>query len=148
VPSPRSCRRCNAPPAASFSHAEGGSPPSTHPPPPTRKDGPMATVDWYGEHALVCPFGGETQRRHNTLAYAIRDCIRAAGWRASGSAARIFAAHGGRPVDGWVEGHPQLAAGLAIDCTVVSAVAAGRVAGAQVAAAAEGRKRRKYAAEV
>jgi hypothetical protein len=102
-------------------------------------------VDGYGEHALTClRSGGETQRRHNELAYAIRDCVVEGGVAANCQTGHVFEAHKGRPADVWVPSHPRYRAGLAIDCTIVTA--SNRKNGA--AAAAEERKRRKYKAEV
>jgi hypothetical protein len=107
---------------------------------------PRAGVDGFGEHALTClRSGGETQRRHNEIAYAIRDCIAAAGWRPSCASGAVFEAHRGRPADIWVDCHPLHNAGLAIDCTAVTA--AGHVPGS-AAGIAEAAKVRKYAAEV
>lgn len=108
--------------------------------------GPRAQLDEFGEHALTCIIGrGGTQQRHNTLAYAIRDCATAAGWRATCSAGQIFESHRGRPADVWVENHPRYRAGLAIDCTVVSA--AGQD-GPDTAARRERKKIDKYKVEV
>ena len=66
---PRSCLRCSAA-AINIEEAE------------TSGGGPRGRVDEYGEHALTCAVhGGETQRRHNEVAAAVRECASAAGWR-------------------------------------------------------------------
>src|SRR5262249_40417012 len=84
-------------------------------------------------------------RRHNTLAAAIRDCATAAGWSATCAAGQVFDSHQGRPADVWVERHPKFRAGLAIDCTIVSAAAQDC---ADVVSRRERRKVDKYPHEV
>lgn len=130
---PRSCLRCGA---AAISNEDGYGPGAR----------PRAAVDCFGEHALTCArAGGETQRRHNDLAYAIRDSIDAAGWRATCAAGRVFDAHRGRPADVWVDNHPVHRGGFAIDCTIVTTAGRPRGSAARIA---EDAKRRKYQAEV
>jgi len=124
---PKSCVRCGAP---STEAVEGGG----------RRCGPRAILDDGGEHALTCVMGGgDVQRRHNTVAYAIRDCLREAGWVATCASGQVFDAHKGRPADVWVEGHPRHRGGLAVDCTVVS------TAGQEGARAVERKERMKEA---
>jgi hypothetical protein len=130
---PRSCQRCGA--AAYLSRGDADIP-----------AGPRARVDEHGDHALACAVaGGGTQRRHNEIAAAIRECVDAAGWRASTRGGPVFNSHGGRPADVWVAAHPAHHVGQALDCTVVST--AGRPPG-RAAAAAEDAKEKKYRAEV
>ena len=131
IPPPRRCLRCGA---ASNDLARNEA----------RRNGPRKVVDGYGEHALTCILsGGETQRRHNEVAYAIRDCAIEAGFSASCSDGVTFDSHNGRPADIFVRNHEQFRAGLAIDCTIVTASNRGAAT-----AAAEERKRKKYKAEV
>jgi hypothetical protein len=132
VGEPRSCTRCGA---AAISAAAAGAP-----------RGPRATVDAYGEHALTCAQSrGETQRRHNEVAIAVRECVSEAGWRGSTRGGPVFETHGGRPADVWVESHPSYRGGQALDVTIVTTV--GRPTG-RAAEVAEEAKRRKYAAEL
>lgn len=133
---PLSCARCNAP-AISIAGGTGDERP---------RRGPRGGVDCYGEHALACARSrGDTQRRHNEMAHAIRTCIAPAGWSPDCRGGPIFEGHGGRPADIWVARHPRYAAGQALDCTVVTTE--GREPGAAVAAAEEA-KRSKYAKQV
>jgi hypothetical protein len=129
---PRTCSRCGAtPPSGRAARAVKG---------------PRSQVDDFGEHALACIGSkGEIQRRHNDIAYAIRDVICEAGLRANCATGRVFDTHRGRPADVWVEDHPAHRSGLAIDCTIVSTV--GRTSGA-AADDAEKRKMDKYKDEV
>jgi hypothetical protein len=129
---PLPCSRCGAAPS---SGRAGGS-----------ARGPRTQVDEFGEHALACIGSrGEIQRRHNDVAYAIRDVICEAGLRANCATGRVFDTHRGRPADVWVEDHPEHKAGFAIDCTIVSTI--GRSPGT-AADEAEKRKTDKYKAEV
>jgi hypothetical protein len=137
IAQPRSCAHCGAP-AISYEGGDGMGAESTA--------GPRATLDVNGEHALTCIMAkGETQRRHNTLASAIRECAEAAGWRAACGVGQVFMSHRGRPADIWIENHPRHRGGLAVDCTIVSA--AGQD-GAHTAERRERRKIDKYKAEV
>ncbi len=129
---PRSCMRCGAPAI----RTEGAR---------ARGAGPRSRVDAFGRHALTCAMsGGDTQRRHNAVAAAVRDCANDAGWRATTHSGPVFAAHRGRPADVWIVGRARFPAGLAIDVTIV----AGRGSAASSAALAERRKCRKYGREV
>jgi hypothetical protein len=98
VPTPRSCRWCKAPAAIPDADGTFAAP----------RGGPRKAVDAYGEHALTCAYSrGELQRRHNTLAYAIMECIRPTGWDPTcAGERRVFEAHGGRPADIMVQRHP------------------------------------------
>jgi len=132
IDEPRSCTRCGA---AAISAAVVGV-----------GRGPRATVDPYGEHALTCAQSrGETQRRHNEVAIAVRDCVSEAGWRGSTRGGPVFDTHGGRSADVLAESHPVHRGGQALDVTIVTT--AGRPTG-RAAEMAEDAKRRKYAAEL
>jgi hypothetical protein len=134
ISDPRSCLRCGAVALSSRGVADvaGGR--------------PRAGVDVFGEHALTCAVaGGGTQRRHNEVANAIRECVDAAGWRASTRGGPVFTSHGGRPADVWVASHPLHRGGQALDCTIVTT--SGRPPG-RAAAMAEDAKEKKYRAEV
>lgn len=131
ITTPRSCARCGAPAIPDGVIVRPAA-------------GPRAQVDHLGEHALTCRLAdGDVQRRHNQLAFAIRDCTAAAGFASTCHAGQVFDSHNGRPADIWVEGYPGHRAGLAIDCTIVSATD-----GRNTAANREQRKISKYSAEV
>jgi hypothetical protein len=132
---PPSCVRCNAPAISTTGGTAGA-----------QRHGPRERVDRYGEHALACARSrGDTQRRHNEMAYAIRSSIDPTGWGPECRGGPVFEGHGGRPADIWVARHPRHPAGQALDCTVVTTE--GREPGAAVIAA-EAAKRDKYAHQV
>lgn len=108
--------------------------------------GPRRRVDPFGEHALTCALArGQTQRRHDELAAAVRRCLDDAGWDGAMCGGPVWESHGGRPADVWARRHPTYLAGLAIDVTVVTT--SGRPPG-KAAEAAEAAKRKKYAVEL
>lgn len=67
----------------------------------------------------------------------------AKGFFSTCHAGQVFDSHNGRPADIWVEGYPGHRAGLAIDCTIVSATD-----GRRTAAHREQMKITKYSTEV